>query len=208
MYNVQHKSYDNYPRFYFQVNDWSRWDSATYHTWAGNNSTSTELMRLGATGGLTITGTTAANVGLIIKGAASQTANLTEWQNNSGTVRAAVDANGFIVAGAGSAISNAIISARPFGGSQVGVAVRGYASQTANLQEWQNSAGTVLAKVNSSGNIVAGDMAIATSSVSTIHISNGTIPSADPTGGGVLYVEAGALKFRGSSGTVTTIAVA
>ena len=31
-------------------------------------------------------------------------------------------------------------------------------------------------------------------------------PTTDPTGGGILYVEAGALKFRGSSGTVTTIA--
>jgi hypothetical protein len=33
-----------------------------------------------------------------------------------------------------------------------------------------------------------------------------TVPSTNPTGGGVLYVEAGALKYRGSSGTVTTIA--
>jgi hypothetical protein len=31
-------------------------------------------------------------------------------------------------------------------------------------------------------------------------------PSANPTGGGILYVDAGALKYRGSSGTVTTIA--
>jgi hypothetical protein len=28
------------------------------------------------------------------------------------------------------------------------------------------------------------------------------------TGGGILYVDAGALKYRGSSGTVTTIAPA
>jgi len=33
-------------------------------------------------------------------------------------------------------------------------------------------------------------------------------PSGTPTGGGVLYTEAGALKFKGSSGTVTIIAVA
>lgn len=33
-----------------------------------------------------------------------------------------------------------------------------------------------------------------------------TIPGFDPTGGGILYVESGALKYRGSSGTVTTIA--
>jgi hypothetical protein len=35
-----------------------------------------------------------------------------------------------------------------------------------------------------------------------------TVPSGTPTGGGVLYVEAGALKFKGSSGNVTTIAPA
>jgi hypothetical protein len=33
-----------------------------------------------------------------------------------------------------------------------------------------------------------------------------TVPTTNPTGGGILYVEAGALKYRGSSGTVTTIA--
>lgn len=34
-----------------------------------------------------------------------------------------------------------------------------------------------------------------------------TVPTTDPTGGGILYVESGSLKYRGSSGTVTTIAV-
>jgi hypothetical protein len=34
----------------------------------------------------------------------------------------------------------------------------------------------------------------------------GTVPSSNPSGGGVLYVESGALKYRGSSGTVTTLA--
>lgn len=33
-----------------------------------------------------------------------------------------------------------------------------------------------------------------------------TVPTTNPTDGGILYVEAGALKYRGSSGTVTTIA--
>ena len=33
-------------------------------------------------------------------------------------------------------------------------------------------------------------------------------PSTNPTAGGILYVDAGALKYRGSSGTVTTIAPA
>jgi hypothetical protein len=35
-----------------------------------------------------------------------------------------------------------------------------------------------------------------------------TVPTTNPTGGGILYVEAGALKYRGSSGTVTTLGAA
>ncbi len=35
-----------------------------------------------------------------------------------------------------------------------------------------------------------------------------TVPSGDPPTGGILYVEAGALKFHGSAGTITTIAPA
>jgi hypothetical protein len=39
-------------------------------------------------------------------------------------------------------------------------------------------------------------------------MQNGTAPAANLTGGGILYVEAGALKYRGSSGTITTIGAA
>jgi len=42
-----------------------------------------------------------------------------------------------------------------------------------------------------------------------IAIANASVaPNVNPAGGGVLYVENGALKYRGSSGTVTTIAPA
>lgn len=45
--------------------------------------------------------------------------------------------------------------------------------------------------------------------VGVVGIANAsTVPNANPTGGGVFYCEAGALKYRGSSGTVTTIAPA
>lgn len=62
------------------------------------------------------------------------------------------------------------------------------------------------ARIDSVGNLLIGMTAIATSSARTLHLANATVPTANPTGGGVLYVEAGALKYRGSSGTVTTIA--
>jgi hypothetical protein len=42
-----------------------------------------------------------------------------------------------------------------------------------------------------------------------IAIANATLaPSVSPAGGGILYVEEGSLKYRGSSGTITTIATA
>ncbi len=38
------------------------------------------------------------------------------------------------------------------------------------------------------------------------NIFDATAPTSNPSGGGYLYVESGALKYRGSSGTITTIA--
>lgn len=58
---------------------------------------------------------------------------------------------------------------------------------------------TMLAGSISSSKLGDGSGALAISNASPV-------PSTNPTGGGILYVEAGALKYRGSSGTVTTIA--
>ena len=47
------------------------------------------------------------------------------------------------------------------------------------------------------------------SGAKVIGIANAaTVPSSNPTSGGVLYVDSGALKYRGSSGTITSIAAA
>lgn len=71
--------------------------------------------------------------------------------------------------------------------------VKGVASITADLQQWQDSAGSVMVRVTPGG---------------YFGMLNATAPASNLTGGGYLYVEGGALKYRGSSGTVTTIAVA
>jgi len=65
---------------------------------------------------------------------------------------------------------------------------------------------TTAMTLDASGNLLVGMTTTATSSAKTLHLANATVPTANPTGGGVLYVEAGALKYRGSSGTITTIA--
>jgi hypothetical protein len=58
------------------------------------------------------------------------------------------------------------------------------------------------------GSSAGGGTRLAISSAGILSISNATAPSTSPAGLGQLYVEAGALKYRGSSGTVTTIAAA
>ena len=70
-----------------------------------------------------------------------------------------------------------------------------------------NNNGTQL-NVSINGNIGFGTATEYGSGQGVIGILNAAVvPSTNPTGGGVLYVEDGALKFRGSSGTVTTIAL-
>ena len=59
--------------------------------------------------------------------------------------------------------------------------------------------------LDASGNLLVGLATAGTTAAKTIQIANGTAPTGNVTGG-QLYVESGALKYRGSSGTVTTIA--
>jgi hypothetical protein len=60
--------------------------------------------------------------------------------------------------------------------------------------------------IDNPGNVGVGVSTFGTSAAKVIGIADGTAPSTSPAGMGQLYVEAGALKYRGSSGTVTTIA--
>lgn len=256
-------------------------------------------------GGFFTSTNTAASVVATIRGAASQTANLQEWQDSSSTVLAHIRTDGrysgdsvLVNYAQSRALTGAYIDFLNFASSVAIVGrttttapnliIRQMASQTADMQQWQNSAGTVLASITSSGNanfsnvgqfsggtnacwvgttgdtiafsanrnfstgtftntskatafiyltaapsdgfisfwtsgtnnnfgaervridkvgnLLVGTTSTATTSAGTIHIANGTAPTANLTGGGVLYVEAGALKYRGSSGTITTIA--
>ena len=106
-------------------------------------------------GALTAIPTSAGIIGSVVRGFASQTANLQEWQNSSGTVLGYIGATGgakfagLDVQMTGSAIVNIGTAAS----SLVGLIVRGVASQTSDLQQWQDSSGTVLTKIDASGNI-------------------------------------------------------
>lgn len=178
------------------------------------------------------TGTAAAAVGLIVRGAASQTANLFEAQDSSGAnqgwitstgsiqllsggitrpigwntgsaARATINTNNnsdmTLSVGANSTlmtlsavggVAGTVLIQTATAASNV-LVVKGAASQTGNLTEWQDSSAAVKMAVTKDA---------------WLAVYNSTAPAANLTGGGYLYVESGALKYRGSSGTVTTIA--
>lgn len=72
-----------------------------------------------------------------------------------------------------------------------------------------NSSGTALMTLTGDGNIGFKTTAQFGSGVGVIGIANATTaPTIAPIGGGVYWVEAGALKYMGSSGTITTLAAA
>jgi len=64
-------------------------------------------------------------------------------------------------------------------------------------------------KFDPDGNVGVGGESFGGGKEGVIFIRNvGRVPAANPTGGGLLYVSGGALMYRGSSGTITTIASA
>lgn len=85
-----------------------------------------------------------------------------------------------------------------------------------NTLDLHDIAGAVKVRLHSGGaSFFVGSLGVGSTSpqvgggVGVVAIANAsTPPASNPVGGGVLYVEGGALKFRGSSGTVTTIAPA
>jgi hypothetical protein len=108
-----------------------------------------------------LTASQASHVPLVVRGAASQTGNLQEWQNSSGTVEAQIYSDGGFAVTYGAARPNnslangAALGAQSFFTAQTVLIVKGYAAQSANLQEWQNSAGSVIASITSSGYLTA-----------------------------------------------------
>lgn len=103
------------------------------------------------------TAATSSTVPLIARGAASQTADLQQWQTNTSVVRAAVVANGrayFNPAGLASFTQNVIDGTLLVGQalSGTGIIVRGQ-GHAGTLQEWQTSDGTMRSRINSDGSL-------------------------------------------------------
>jgi hypothetical protein len=150
----------------------------------------------------------AASKVVIVKGAAAQSANLQEWQDSASTAVASIASNGSITITNGANIKLELArtafqwsgirftdTAGSFdmngGGdglllitpaaSKKALQVRGSASQAANLQEWQNSAGTALATVNASGSLATSGSITSSSGLKTSYTNEYDFLRAAPT---------------------------
>jgi hypothetical protein len=79
-------------------------------------------------------------------------------------------------------------------------------TNSASRYQWFNDNAEVM-RLDTNTNLCLGVTTAGASAAKTIQIANGTAPTGNITGG-QLYVESGVLKYRGSSGTVTTLGVA
>jgi hypothetical protein len=96
---------------------------------------------------------------LIVQAAASQTADLQQWQSSTGAVLSDINSAGELQVpriGIGSVMPTTThLFVNSAAAANIPIIAQGAASQTSDLQRWQNSSGTVLADVDSLGNIQA-----------------------------------------------------
>lgn len=102
-------------------------------------NTSSSLGSLGIIPGL------ASQVGVVVRGTASQTANLQEWQDSGGTVVAAMNVSG--------SLASNFLRPTASASTSTPLIVKAAASQTADIQQWQSSTGAVLSDINSAGEL-------------------------------------------------------
>lgn len=110
-------------------------------------------------------------------------------------------------------LANAVTNASSYfeaGGSTWGLSA-GYVSSNAMALQVVDAGQTTAGNLQMQpygGNVGIGALTFGTNADLVLAMKNGTAPTTSPAGMGQIYVEAGALKYRGSAGTVTTVAVA
>lgn len=135
-----------------------------------------------------ITSANSSIVPLTIKGVVNQSAALQRWQNDSSVNLATIFSNGgasfanyVSIGDIAQTVSN-VLNIQVGNASHRGIVVRGASGQTANLQEWQNSVGSVLARVDNTGTLYSNNVQVATIS-QTQTLTNKTLTSPTINGG-------------------------
>lgn len=104
---------------------------------------------------------TVSTIPLTIRAISSQTSSLQQWQNSSSTPVASIGVSGYFATagyigiGSTTSVPSTALNVRIVGSSNKGVVIRSAPSQSANIQEWQNSSGEVIAWMDPNGNFQA-----------------------------------------------------
>jgi hypothetical protein len=107
----------------------------------------------------TIVGGSTTTVPLTIRAIASQSVPLQQWQNSSNNNVGVISSSGSISLSSYLSVGSIVtptttaISANILNASHVGIVIRSAISQSANLQEWQNSSGVAVALIKSNGDL-------------------------------------------------------
>jgi hypothetical protein len=124
-------------------------------------------LQVGGTNKITA-GATASTVALSVRGSASQSTDLQRWQASNGTVLSRINANGDFIGDVGAvytgtigdifqtgpylSLGNAVpITLNTRAATNVGLVVKGFTSQSVDLQQWQDSTGTVMGMISNAG---------------------------------------------------------
>jgi hypothetical protein len=195
---------------------WSK-ISSTPTTISGYGITNA-LLNTGGSGSV-VTNATASDVGFLVKGAASQSGDYFQIQGSSGTVLANFNAsNQFNVnfgsiyspygirAGSNNHIGLASVSAFSINAGYLALGIKGFTGQTADLTQWQNSSGTVIAKIDATGNITAPSLTLSSTALAT---TSGGTGLSSYTAGDIIYSSATdtlAKLAKGTDGQILTLA--
>lgn len=130
---------------------------------------------------------------IIAKGFVSQSGSIQEWQSSDGTSLAKISSAGAIYGFNGTYSTFFASSTNPTTGTYLGIStntarmlgqsdvvtfqVRGASGQTASIQEWQNNANGILAKIDSSGNLTAASIIKTSGTSSQFLKADGSVDS-------------------------------
>lgn len=156
-----------------------------------------ERMRIDTSGNLLVGATSAINTERVrIESTASGSIPNTLRLTNSGTA-------------AGTGVNLSFLTYTNASSPATIASISGIAVDTAGNGDIAfNASGAERLRITYNGNLLLGTTAAGTAAARVLGLANATAPTTSPAGMGQLYVEAGALKYRGSSGTITTIAPA
>lgn len=197
-------------------------DSDSYQYWNGT-AWKPVTAGVGAASPLTLTANTSTEIPLTINAAAGQTADTLDVKDSGGHILFKLGAGpgtaqGLTVLSPGAFGRGVFVGQNLFSGGETNLGVVAVGTNSTFYVGNEASPGDMVFRTGGGTvAVMSGAHQIALGGLGSfgggggpmVFLANCTAaPTTNPTGGGILYAEAGALKYRGSAGTVTTIAPA